>query len=170
MRLAIPPADRASNSATTPPSSIQVPCRRNCEFCSVRVNTEVWEEENEAAIQDWMTPDVGAKGLHAEGVANPDEFAAFHRALCALVTEIRITFIKGIETGDWFAIHGRFDCKSRKTGAPASFTFHCLSQFEGERFAFAYNGIDFIALFESLGQIEEGSLEALMGGGALKRT
>ena len=131
--------------------------------------TEVWENENEAAIHDWMRPKVEAKGLREEGVANPEEFVAFHRALCTLVTEIKITFIKGVENGDWLAIHGRFDCKSRKTGAPASFTFHCLSQFEEERFTFAYNGLDFIALFESLGQIETGALETLMSGGALKR-
>ncbi|MEL6792520.1 MAG: nuclear transport factor 2 family protein [Pseudomonadota bacterium] len=131
--------------------------------------TEVWENEDEAAIHRWMTPNLDAKGVLPKDVLGPDEFAAFHRALCALVTDIRISFTQVVESGDWIAVHGRLDGAARATGAPVGFTFHSMARFEGEQFAVGYNALDYIALFEQLGQIDEGALGALLSGAKLAR-
>ncbi|MEL7463150.1 MAG: hypothetical protein AAFN79_03745 [Pseudomonadota bacterium] len=131
--------------------------------------TEVWEEENAAAIPKWLGANLEAKGVHKDVVFGPDEFAGFHAALCELVTDIRVTFVQSVEAAPWLSVCGQFEGACRKTGAPISISFQSMAQFEGEQMVLGFNNIDFIGLFEQLGQIEPAALDALFTGGRLAR-
>ena len=125
---------------------------------------EVWDEANTDAIYDWMLSDVEAEGVAPNRVVGPDAFAEFHRAMCALVTDIKVTINQTVEAPPWLSVYATFTGACAKTGAPVAISFQSMLRFEGERLAFGYNNVDFQLLFEQLGQIPEGSLERLFAG------
>ena len=60
----------------------------------------MWTEEDTKAIDELFVVDGKARGLGENHLIGPKDFKVFHAALCALISDIKITLDKAIEEGD----------------------------------------------------------------------
>jgi len=63
----------------------------------------VWIDRSEAAIDEMLEVDTCAHGLGSQTLVGPDGFKAFHRTLCALLTDTDLVIDHAIEADGWLA-------------------------------------------------------------------
>jgi ketosteroid isomerase-like protein len=111
----------------------------------------VWFEEDARAIAELYAADGRATGIGKEHEGGPPGFKQFHAAVCALMSNIRITVDKIIEDGEWSVALCSFEATGEATGTPARMTGNVWFQIRDGRILEAHNHWDFFSLFNDLG-------------------
>lgn len=124
----------------------------------------VWAEEDASAIDEMFVPDGIARGLGANHLIGPEGFKQFHSALCALLSDIKITIDKSIESGDWISVICSVAAKNAKTGAPISATGSAMIRIADGKIVEAYNHWDFMGIYEQAGLLPANTFATALGG------
>ena len=124
----------------------------------------VWKEEDTKAIDELFVVDGKARGLGDNHLIGPKDFKVFHAALCALISDIKITLDKAIEEEDWLSVVCTLEARDRKTGAPVGMTGNVLVRIEDGKLIEAYNHWDFLGLFVRLGLLPSKAFEKGLSG------
>lgn len=127
----------------------------------------VWHQEDLDAIHALMRPDATAHLIASAPRVGPDEFRGFAEALLALIGDVRVRIAHHIEDGDWSNVLLDVTAKSRRGGTPVAFSGQVLVRITDGRIAEGHNHLDYIALYEQLGLMPEGTLGRCLCGTAL---
>ena len=125
---------------------------------------EVWQNGNLDAIDRLFAPDTLAEGLIPEMQVGPEDFRDFVTAFQQLVGPIRVDLPKVVENGEWLAAVIRIETTRADTGAPIHLTGQVMARVQDGKMVEAYNQVDFISLFEQLGQFPADTLPVCMTG------
>jgi len=127
----------------------------------------VWHEEDLDAIDEMMDATVSVIGLQKTPQVGPGVFRVFAQALLVHIKDIKITIEQFVEQGDWCSMLMHISATGRDTGAPVSFSGLAMVRIVNERFAEAYNYIDFIELYEQIGVMPKDTMARCLGGTSL---
>jgi ketosteroid isomerase-like protein len=125
---------------------------------------QVWVNGDLDAIERYLAPDMQAAGVMPDMNLEPEDFRVMVEAMTAQVTDLTFGFEHAIEQGDWVSALMSVKAKAADTGNPIHITGQIMARFEGDKIVEAYNHYDFIALFEQLDRLPEGTVgRCLMG-------
>lgn len=124
----------------------------------------VWAEEDESAIYEMFVPKGKAGGL-GQPTVGPDDFVQFHRALLALISDVRIVIDEWFEDGDNIAVRCTMTGKKRNDPKTSiEMKGACFTTMGKGVLVDAENYFEFMGLFEQLGQLPANCfLKALSG-------
>jgi len=122
---------------------------------------EVWNQGNEAKIDEMMTEDSivhGLKGPDGKEIRGPAAFKPFYHQFRTAFPDIRITVEDALVDGDRIAVR----CQVTAThaghgvaGAPTNKTVTidgmCIARIAGGRIAEGWNNFDFLSMYQQLG-------------------
>ncbi|WP_299660152.1 ester cyclase [uncultured Ruegeria sp.] len=126
--------------------------------------SEVWEQGNTDAIEQFFTPDITTEGLIPEMQMDGDDFRDLVTAFRHILGEITVEMPKIMESGDWVSAFIHLKTFRADNGAPVTATGQVMARFKGEQMVEAYNQFDFVSLFEQLGQFPQDTLPVCMTG------
>ena len=123
---------------------------------------EVWNNKNEAAIDEMLAPDVVGHGLQdpegGDKIVGPESFKRLHRQFIAAYPDIHI------EVRDAFSQGDKIGARCRVTGthtgdglglaptnAAVDFTGMLVVRVENDKIVEAWNQFDFMAMYTQLG-------------------
>ena len=119
--------------------------RTNNEALTRRWFEEVWSNNNEAAIDKLMAPDVIAHGLGPDFVGR-DNFHIFFRHFREPFSSIQVTPNRVIVAGDETAYRGRADATAKGSGEHFVFDGAGFIRFKNGRIVEGWNYWDFLGL------------------------
>ncbi len=126
--------------------------------------SEVWENGNLDAIDQYFAADTMAEGLIPEMQVGADDFRDLVTAFRHVLGEIKVVLPKIIEDGDWVSAILHVSTTRADNGAPLKATGSVIARIKDGRMVEAYNQFDFISLFEQLGQFPQDTLPVCMTG------
>lgn len=106
---------------------------------------EVWTNDNEAAIDELMSPDVVAHGLGPD-FAGRDNFHLFYRQFREPFSSVHVTLDRVIEAGDETAYRGHAEAVAKGTGQHFVFDGAGFIRFQDGRIVEGWNYWDFLEL------------------------
>ena len=127
----------------------------------------VWAEEDMDAITELLVPDGKVHGLQKVPSVGPDEFRGFAELVLKLIRDVDITVERLIEDGDWASILMHIEATSHATGKKIAFSGQAMVRIVDNRIVEGYNLIDFISMFEQLGQMPADTLPSCLCGKAV---
>lgn len=136
------------------------PLRQVCEAWFERV----WAQEDASAIDEMFEPFGVAKGLNDDGLVGPPDFKKFHRAVCALLADIRISIDHSIEAGEWVSMICTLRAKQQGSDNPVTMKGGVHVRIEDGKIVEAHNHWDFIDLFADLGLMPRNTLKRALSG------
>ncbi len=126
--------------------------------------SEVWENGNTDAIDQYFAPDTMAEGLIPEMQVGADEFRDLVMAFRHILGDIKVELPKVLEDGDWVSAIIHVKTTRADNGAPLQAAGSVVARIRDGRMVEAYNQFDFISLFEQLGQFPQDTLPVCMTG------
>lgn len=123
----------------------------------------VWAERDEAAIDEILAIDAAAHGLGGQTLVGPEGFKAFHRALCAQLSDTELVVDHHIEAAGWLAALCTFK-GTTSAGDRVTITGSIHARIAEGRILEAYNHFDFIGLFTQLGLMPEDTWQRCFSG------
>jgi len=126
--------------------------------------SEVWENGNTDAIDQYFAPDTMAEGLIPEMQVGADEFRDLVMAFRHILGDIHVELPKVIEDDDWVSAIIHLKTTRADNGAPLEAAGSVIARIRDGRMVEAYNQFDFISLFEQLGQLPQDTLPVCMTG------
>jgi hypothetical protein len=123
----------------------------------------VWVERDEAAIDEMLVPDTRAHGLGLQPLVGPEGFKAFHRTLCALLTDTELVIDHHIEADGWLAVLCTFKgtaADGRRVAIPGAIQ----ARIAGGKLHEGYNHFDFLGFFSQLGLLPPDTFERCITG------
>ncbi|WP_170381210.1 ester cyclase [Ruegeria atlantica] len=126
--------------------------------------SEVWENGNLDAIDQYFASDTMAEGLIPEMQVGADDFRDLVMAFRHVLGDIKVEIPKIIENGDWVSAILHVSTTRADNGAPLQATGSVFARIKDGRMVEAYNQFDFISLFEQLGQFPQDTLPVCMTG------
>ncbi|WP_171125134.1 MULTISPECIES: ester cyclase [unclassified Ruegeria] len=126
--------------------------------------SEVWENGNTDAIDQYFAPEAMAEGLIPEMQVGADEFRDLVMAFRHILGDIQVNIPKIIEDGDWVSAILHVSTTRADNGAPLQATGSMIGRIKNGRVVEAYNQFDFISLFEQLGQFPQDTVPVCMTG------
>lgn len=125
---------------------------------------KVWNEEKADAIVDMFELDGEAKGLGRQPLIGPKEFREFHKALCALLSNIEISIDKSIEDEGWTSALCTLSAVSRKDNKQVTISGSVFARIEDGKIQEGYNNWDFLSLWEQLDYLPKDSFDKGLSG------
>ncbi|NOD87475.1 MULTISPECIES: ester cyclase [unclassified Ruegeria] len=126
--------------------------------------SEVWENGNTEAIDQYFAPETMAEGLIPEMQVGADDFRDLVTAFRHILGDIKVELPKIIENGDRVSAILNVRTFRADNGAPLEVTGQVMARFKGDKMVEAYNHFDFISFFEELGQFPSDTLPVCMTG------
>ncbi len=126
--------------------------------------SEVWEQGNTDAIDQYFLPDTMAEGLIPEMQVGADDFRDLVTAFRHLLGDIRVELPKIIEENDWLSAILHVHTSRADTGAAVEVSGQVMARFKDGKMVEAYNQFDFVSFFEQLGQLPQDTLPVCMTG------
>ncbi|WP_170358360.1 ester cyclase [Ruegeria arenilitoris] len=126
--------------------------------------SEVWENGNLDAIDQYFSADTMAEGLIPEMQVGADDFRDLVMAFRHVLGDIKVEIPKIVEDGDWVSAILHVSTTRADNGAPLMATGSVFARVKDGRMVEAYNQFDFISLFEQLGQFPQDTLPVCMTG------
>jgi predicted ester cyclase len=125
---------------------------------------EVWNNKNEAAIDDMLSPDVIGHGLQDpdgnDKIIGPQAFKRLHRqfvgAFPDIHIEVRDTVVEGDKIGARCRVTGTHSGNAlglTPTNARVNFTGMLVVRVENEKIVEAWNQFDFMTMYTQLGAL-----------------
>ncbi|WP_170760531.1 ester cyclase [Ruegeria lacuscaerulensis] len=126
--------------------------------------SEVWENGDTDAIDQYFAPDTMAEGLIPEMQVGADDFRDLVMAFRHILGDIHVELPKIMEDGDWVSAIIHLKTTRADNGAPLEAAGSVIARIRDGRMVEAYNQFDFISLFEQLGQFPQDTLPVCMTG------
>ena len=124
----------------------------------------VWFEEDLSAIDDMMAPKAPVNGIDKTQRIGPEDFKTFTATLLKLICDTNIVMEEFIEDGERVSVLMNISANCRKTGTPLNFSGIAMGQIKDGKILYAHNYIDFITMFEQLGQLPDATLAQCLSG------
>lgn len=128
----------------------------------------VWQKGELDAIDALMEPDVAADGLVPGMQIGPDEFKLLVATLSELIEPPKVRIEKVIEDGEWASAFITFQAAPRDGSAPFTCPAMTFVKIRNHKIVEAYNTMDFIMFFESLGLLPPDTVALLLSGQPLQ--
>lgn len=128
----------------------------------------VWQQGDISAIDTLMRSDITTDGLVPGMQIGPDEFKLLVATLGELIYPPVIKVEKTMEDGDWVSGFITMQAEPRDRATPFTCTAMTFVRFENGRIVEAYNTMDFIRFFESLGLLPADTVALLLSGQPLQ--
>jgi predicted ester cyclase len=113
---------------------------------------EVWNNNNEDAIEELMTSDSFAHGILAKDQANgPDGFKLFYKDFKNQFRDIRIEVEEVIAQDEFESARTTVNAIHAATGKNVSFSGICMARIKNDQIAEAWNQYDFLNLYQQIG-------------------
>lgn len=119
---------------------------------------ELWNNGNEAIIDELMHPQGRAFGLGPEPVIGPEGFKQFYRNFIVGYRDIHVSIDKNLTDGDYVISLCSVTAVHRATGRPVSFSGTSVSQVEDGKITSAWNHFDFLTMYLQVGAIDAAQL------------
>lgn len=114
---------------------------------------DVWNNDNEAAIDNLMSCDVYAHGLIAnDQPCGAEAFKGFFRDFRSQFHDVRISVDDVVSQDDMESARNTIHAVHTATGKPVTFSGICMVQKKNGKIAEAWNQYDFLSLYQQIGQ------------------
>lgn len=121
---------------------------------------EVWNNKNEAAIEELFAEDGIGYGLGAENIVGPEQFKVFHRAFVAAYPDLRVTVEDSVVEGDKIAVrckvtgsHDGDGIGVAATNQPVEFTGMVIVRVKDGKIVEAWNEFNFMEMYRQVGAL-----------------
>jgi len=112
---------------------------------------EVWHKRNENAIDELLDQDAVIHGLEIDGnLRGPAAFKPFYRSFCESFPSIRVDLDHLIQANDFEVAHCTVTGKNVK-GQEVNFNGIVVCKFRDGKMIEAWNGFDFLKMFQQTG-------------------
>lgn len=125
---------------------------QNREFM-LRWYDEVWNNENENAIDEMMHPEGKAHGLGVDPVIGIAGFKTFYNAFRKDYEQIKVTVDKTLLDGDYAVTLCEVTAVHSATGKPINFSGTSIAEIRDGKIVTAWNYFDFLSLNIQIGKI-----------------
>ena len=129
---------------------------------------EVWIEGNLDTIEEIYNPASADECLHADGTPATGEVFELTQVLRTLVTNKTVRIIKAIEDGPWIALMLEMEGADSASRRSVKMRWQTFMRIENGQIIENHPSVNFIALFEQLGQLPPNSFELMLAGTELK--
>jgi len=114
---------------------------------------EVWNDDNENAIEKLMTKDSYAHGILAEGQPKGAEgFKLFYNGFRSQFHNVKIDIDDVISQDDVESARTTVHAVHTATGKGVTFSGICMVRVQDGKIAEAWNNYDFLSMYEQIGQ------------------
>ena len=114
---------------------------------------EVWNKDDENAIDKWMAHDSNAKGIIADDQPKgPEGFKLFFRDFRSQFHNVQIDVDDVICQDDMEVARTTVTATHTASGKQVSFAGMCMVKVADDKIAEAWNNYDFLNLYDQLGQ------------------
>lgn len=120
----------------------------------LRWYNEVWNNENETAIDEMFHPQGKAYGLNAEPLVGPEQFKPFYRMFKEKFSNIKINVDKTLADGDYVITMCTVKATYRPTGKPVEFGGVAIGKIVDGKLIEGWNYFDFLGLNLQTGNIK----------------
>lgn len=121
---------------------------------------EVWNNQNEAAVDEMFAEDGIGYGLGSENIVGPEQFKVFHRAFVSAYPDLRVTVEDTVVEGDKIATRCRVTGTHRGAGIgvaatdqPVDFTGMVIVRVQDGKIVEAWNEFNFMAMYQQVGAL-----------------
>lgn len=128
----------------------------------------VWQTGEVEAIDSLMDTHAEAGGLVPGMQIGPEEFKLLVATLAELIEPPVVNIRKTMSEGDWVSAFITFHATPRDGSAPFSCSAMTFARIAGGKIVEAYNTMDFILFFESLGLLPPDTVALLLSGQPLQ--
>ena len=119
---------------------------------------QLWNQGNEAVIDEIMAPDCAAHGLGPEDVVGPAAFRQFYQSFRASFPTVRITIDDVVDGETRVALRARAELIDSAGRGPFHLTGGGFIRIENGRFAEAWNEWNFLGLLTEMGVVPEDAM------------
>ena len=119
----------------------------------LRWYNEVWNNNNEAMIDEMIHAECSALGLGEEPVIGPESFKEVHRFFNANYENIHIDVHEVFVDGDCATAICTFTANYKPTNAPVKFSGASITHILNQQITDAWNFFDFLTLNLQIGKI-----------------
>lgn len=125
---------------------------------------EVWIEGNLATIEKIYEPAPAHECLHEDGTPATGEVLELTQVLRTLVVNKTVRIVKAIEDGPWIALSLEMEGADSASGKPIKMRWQTFMRIENGKIIENHPSVNFINLFEQLGQLPPNSFELMLAG------
>jgi len=121
---------------------------------------EIWNNQNESAIDDMFAEDGVGHGLGTEPIVGPENFKTFHRAFVSAYPDLKVHVEDTVVEGDKIATRCRVTGSHRGDGIgvpptdrPVDFTGMVIVRVKDGKIVEAWNEFDFMKMYTQVGAL-----------------
>lgn len=121
---------------------------------------EIWNNQNESAIDDMFAADGVGHGLGTEPIVGPENFKTFHRAFVSAYPDLKVHVEDTVVEGDKIATRCRVTGSHRGDGIgvaptdrPVDFTGMVIVRVKDGKIVEAWNEFDFMKMYTQVGAL-----------------
>ena len=129
---------------------------------------KVWVEGDLAAIDEIYTPGDAKNSLRNEGIPTTNEVLELAIVLRRLINNNHVRILKSLEVGNWIALAMEMEGSDAATGNPIKMQWQTMMRIENGCIIENHPSVNFMSLFEQLGQLPESCFELMLAGTTLK--
>jgi hypothetical protein len=115
---------------------------------------EVWNNSNEAAIDEMLHPEAQAFGLGRDPIIGPAGFKPFYKAFNDAYSGVNVAVDKVFVDGDYVISLCTVKATHKETGKPINITGTSIALMENGQIKTAWNHFDFLTLNLQTGKIK----------------
>ena len=129
---------------------------------------EIWVQGNLNTLDQIYSPAPAKDCLLPDAVRSTHEIVELSQMLRQLVQNKTIRVIKSLEDGSWVTLLLEMDGADAATGQPVKMNWQSTMRIENDQILEHYSSVNFMALFEQLGQLPANCFELMLAGTALQ--
>jgi predicted ester cyclase len=121
---------------------------------------EVWNAQNEAAVDEMFAEDGIGHGLGGQPIRGPEEFKKFHRAFISAYPDLKVIVEDAIVEGDKIATrcrvtgsHTGHGIGVAPTNQPVEFTGMVIVRVKDGKIVEAWNEFNFMEMYKQVGAL-----------------
>lgn len=121
---------------------------------------EVWNNQNEAAIEEMFAEDGVGHGLGTEPIVGPENFKTFHRAFVSAYPDLKVHVEDTVVEGDKIAVrcrvsgsHDGHGIGVSPTNQPVEFTGMVIVRVQNGKIVEAWNEFNFMEMYKQVGAL-----------------
>ena len=121
---------------------------------------EIWNNKNEAVIDEMFAEDGIGYGLGPQNIVGPEQFKTFHRAFVSAYPDLRVSVEDTIIEGDKIATrckvtgsHDGHGIGVSPTNQPVEFSGMVIVRVQDGKIVEAWNEFNFMAMYQQLGAL-----------------
>lgn len=114
---------------------------------------EVWNNKNEAAIDEMLDPEVKVYGLSTGMLVGAEAFKPFYHNFLNEFDEVRVVIVKTITEGNYITTLCDVTAVHKATGNPVAFSGTSIGEVVDGKLMAGWNHFDFLTMYMQIGKI-----------------